>query len=82
MTISIDEDEDVPRALAYLKRVNAKFQHFHWADTLEVLREQLGTNTPPGCVVFGRDGKVAKVFTNTDGYGQPDVEKLVQKLLN
>lgn len=81
MTVSADEPEDGPKALKYLQKMGAKFQHFHWIDTADEMDKRLGSTALPTVLVFGKDGQRAKLFTPVDPFTYDDVETLVKELL-
>jgi thiol-disulfide isomerase/thioredoxin len=81
ISVTGDEQEYVPKALAFLKRMNAKFENYQWVDTVDAMEDHLGSTALPAVNVYGRDGRLAKVFKNTTPFDHTDVENLVQSLL-
>jgi hypothetical protein len=82
MTVSGDDKDDAKKALAFLQRINAKIENYHWIESIDDMEKHLGPTAFPTVVVFGRDGKKAKVFSNEDPFEHGDVEKYVKGLLN
>ena len=81
MSLSADEKDDVAKALTFLKKIDAKIENYHWLETLDEMEKQLGATAFPTVVVYGRDGKKAKVFTNQEPFDHTDVEKFVKSIL-
>lgn len=82
ITVSGDDKDDIKKTLAFLKKIDAKIENYHWLDSLDDMEKHLGPTAFPTVVVFGRDGKKAKVFSNEDPFDYSDVEKFVKSLLN
>jgi thiol-disulfide isomerase/thioredoxin len=83
MSVTIDDAEARPAALAFLKQVGATFANYRitddksWTDRWEI-------KSIPVVLVFGKDGKLARKFDMDDPdhqftYGE--VEEFVKKLL-
>jgi hypothetical protein len=81
VTVNVDEKEDVPRALDFLAKQKANFDHYHLDEPAEVIDKELGSTALPTVLVFGKDGKRAKVFKPDEPFELSDVEKFVASLL-
>jgi hypothetical protein len=81
ISVSCDEADSGAPALAFLQRMNAKLENYHWVDTADALDEHLGSYIPPSIMVYGRDGKLVKLFKNAAPDDHVEAEKLVHKLL-
>jgi thiol-disulfide isomerase/thioredoxin len=75
------------RVLAFLTKQNAKFDNVLCNEEAEVMFEKLGIPSIPAVLVYGRDGKLAKTFDNSEaeseaeGFTYKDVTALVETLV-
>jgi hypothetical protein len=81
MSANVDDADDRDKALKFLKSQDAKIQNFLINEPGEVWQTILDVSGPPSVVVYGRDGQVAKRFTNPEPFDYGDVEKFVASLL-
>jgi len=84
-----EKPEDIkPRVLKVLTSKQASMQNFISSDADEDVYKQISTAAIPAALVYGRDGKLHKIFNNDEGlYGpegfnyENDIVPLVQQLL-
>lgn len=75
------------RVLKFLTKQEATFDNVLCSEESEQMFEKLGIPSIPAVFVYGRDGKLAKTFDNSDaatedeGFTYQDVTKLVEELL-
>jgi len=84
MSVSVDEEENKAKALAFLVKNNATFPNFWMDEKWDVWQEKWLIKAPPAVFVFDRQGRRAARFDNDDprkSYTPTDVENLVRKLL-
>lgn len=84
MSVSIDEVKTRDVALAFLKAKGAAFPNY-LLDEGETGWDKLDLKSIPAVFVYGRDGKLARKFTNDDPDNQftyADVEMYVEQLLD
>jgi thiol-disulfide isomerase/thioredoxin len=84
VSVSLDEVKHHDRALAFLQSQKAAFPNY-LLDEGEAVWDKLDLKSIPAVFVFGRDGKLARKFTNDDPdnqYTYADVEKFVKQLLD
>ena len=81
MSATVDDADERNRALKFLRSQNATFANFLINEPAEVWQTILDVSGPPSVIVYGRDGKVAKRFTNPEPFDYGDVEKFVVPLL-
>jgi hypothetical protein len=82
VSVSLDDPSDKAargRVETFLKTQKAIFTNLILDEPVEGWQKQLGIDGPPVVFVYGRDGKLAKKFTEDFEYA--DVEKLAQELL-
>lgn len=74
------------RVLAFLTKQQATFDNVLCSEEAEVMFEKLGIPSIPAVFVYGRDGKLAKTFDNSEaeneeeGFTYEDVTKFVEEL--
>jgi len=81
ITVSVDETDNGPKALAFLNKQGAQFPNFIIDEPTEVWQKALDVGFPPNVIVYGRDGKRVKKFTSDESFTYEDVEKVVEPLL-
>ena len=81
MSANVDDADDRDKALKFLKAKDARIFNFLINEPAEVWQTILDVSGPPSVIVYGRDGKVAKRFTNPEPFDYGDVEKFVVPLL-
>jgi thiol-disulfide isomerase/thioredoxin len=86
MSVSIDDAEDQAAALKFLKSKDATFANFLVVEEDSKWKKKWAIGGVPVVFVYGRDGKLAKRFENTDP-DKPftydvDVSKFVKDLLD
>lgn len=81
ISVSVDEAENGPKALAFLNKQQATFTNFLVDEPTEVWQKRLDVGYPPSVIVYDRDGKRVKRFTAEDSFTYEDVEKVVVPLL-
>lgn len=84
MSVSVDEPDKKDACLAFLKKRGATFPNYLLDEKPDLWQNKWDINAPPAVLVFGRDGKLARKFDNTDPdkqYTYTDVEKFLQDLL-
>ena len=81
MSANVDDADDRDKALKFLRSKDATFANFLINEPAEVWQTVLDVSGPPSVIVYGRDGKVAKRFTNPEPFDYGDVEKFVVPLL-
>ena len=83
-SVSVDQKDDMADALKFLKDKKATFFNLLLDEEADAWHAKWGFVGVPAVVVYGRDGKVAKVFSYDDPKDQftyEDVEKLLKTLL-
>lgn len=74
------------RVLKFLTKQNAAFDNVLCSEEAEAMFEKLGIPSIPAVLVYGRDGKLAKTFDNSDaenedeGFTYKDVTAFVDEL--
>jgi hypothetical protein len=81
ITVSVDEPDNGPKALAFLNKQGATFPNYLVDEPAEVWQKRLNVGFPPNVLVFDRDGKRVKKFTADEPFTYADVEKVVEPLL-
>jgi hypothetical protein len=81
ISVSVDEPENGPKALAFLDKQGATFTNYLVDEPVEVWQKRLDVGYPPSVIVIGRDGKRVKRFTADEPFTYEDVEKVVEPLL-
>src|SRR5436190_937665 len=81
MSANVDDADDRGKALKFLRSQDAKIHNFLLNEPAEVWQTILDVSGPPSVIVYGRDGQVAKRFTNPEPFNYDDVEKFVVPLL-
>jgi len=81
IAVNLDDDDDAAKALAFLKKVDAKIENYRLDEKADVVEDKLGGTALPIVNVFGRDGKRAKAYTEHP-IEIEDVEKLAVSLLS
>ncbi len=84
MSVSIDDAEDQEAALKFLKSKGATFANFLVAEENSQWKKKWAIGGVPVVFVYGRDGKLAKRFDNSNPDSQftyNDVTKFVEGLL-
>jgi hypothetical protein len=81
ISVSVDETENGPKALAFLNKQGATFANYLVDEPTEVWQKKLDVGYPPSVIVFGRDGKRVKKFTADESFTYEDVAKVVEPLL-
>jgi hypothetical protein len=82
--VSVDLDDPAEkdikdRVLKFLESQNATFPNIMLDEKPAVWQKNLGIDGVPAVFIYGRDGSIAKKFT--DDYTYEDVEKVVVELL-
>lgn len=86
MSLSLDFNDTLrKKALGFLREKKAVFKNYCLEEDLEVAGKHWDFEAIPVVVVYGRDGKIAKVFKNDDSSKAPfsykEVEESVKKLI-
>jgi hypothetical protein len=81
ISVSVDEVDNGPKALAFLIKQGADFSNYLIDEPAEVWQKTLDVGFPPNVLVFDRDGKRVKKFTADEPFTYEDVEKVVAPLL-
>jgi hypothetical protein len=81
MSANVDDADDRDKALKFLRSKDATLANFLLNEPAEVWQTILDVSGPPSVIVYGRDGQVAKRFTNPEPFDYGDVEKFVVPLL-
>ena len=86
MLVSVDPNEEHrKRALKFLQDKKANFANFWLEDGIEDAQEHWRFEPTPAIIVYGRDGKLAKVFNlddaNKDPFTRKDVEEFLKSKL-
>ena len=86
ISLSLDFNDPLKKkALNFLREKKAVFNNYCLEDKLEVAGKHWNFGPLPAVAVYGRDGKLAKVFkdedTSKDNFTYKEVEELVKKLL-
>jgi hypothetical protein len=91
LSVSVDEPEEEgqleplkKRVLDFLTRQKADFANYLLDEDAGVWQNRWKFKAPPGVLVFGPDGTVARKFDNDDPdheFTYDDVEPVVRKLL-
>lgn len=81
MAVTLDDKDDLPKALKFLKKHNPSFELFHFDESAEVADKELGSTALPSVIVYGKDGQRAKLFAPPDPFKHKDVEEFVLTLL-
>ena len=82
MAVSLDPADDreaMKSVRAFLQESKADFPTFVLNEDQQTWQGKLGIEGPPAVFVFGRDGKLAKRFT--EGVDYQEIEKFVRDLL-
>jgi hypothetical protein len=82
VSVSLDDpaEKDIKdRVLQFLQSQKATFANFILDEKPEVWQKNLGIDGVPAVFIYGRDGTIAKKFT--DEYTYEDVQKVVLELL-
>jgi len=80
LAMSLNEEEDLPLARAFLEKHEAHFTNYWLPEGFDGVREVWKFDAIPVVVVFGRDGKIANIFRDSK-FTYDDVEKVVKKLV-
>lgn len=84
ISLTIDEADDKPAALEFLKKMNATFENY-WLDDTEANKEKWHEKFriigPPVVHVFNRKGERVKTFAADQPFKTADVEQFVKQLL-
>jgi thiol-disulfide isomerase/thioredoxin len=85
MSVTVDLPEDAPKALKFLESKKATFENYIIDEKKQgETHEKWGFGAVPAVMIFGKDGKIAKKFTNDDPCNQfdyKDVDKYLAPLL-
>ena len=82
ISVSVDETEDKSDALKFLKDQKAVFENYLLDEKGETYQKEFDFGAVPCVLVIGKDGKVAKKFTDDNGkFTYADVRKEVDALL-
>jgi hypothetical protein len=81
ISVSVDEQENGQKALAFLDKQRSTFPNYLIDEPTEVWQKKLDVSSPPGVIVIDRDGKRVKRFTSEELFTYEDVEKVVAPLL-
>jgi len=81
ISVSVDEAENGPKALAFLDKQQATFTNLLLDEPTEVWQKRLEVGYPPSVIVYDRDGKRVKKFTADESFTYEDVAKVVEPLL-
>ena len=81
VTVSVDEPDNGPKALAFLNKQGATFPNYLIDEPTDVWQKKLDVGFPPNVIVIGRDGQRVKRFTADEPFTYEDVEKVVGPLL-
>ncbi len=86
LCVPLDDGDakDRPRALAFLEENRAVFTNYWLQDGWEPIQKKLDFEGLPVVVVFGKDGRIAKIFKADDEprFTYEDVDKLTGNLLD
>ena len=84
MSLCVDDADDKAEALKFLKEKKAVIPNFWLSEEIGVAQKHWDFEPVPVCVIFGRDGKLAKVFryNTNENFTYKDVEQLVKNMLD
>jgi thiol-disulfide isomerase/thioredoxin len=81
ISLTVDDKDDVDKALAFLKKQKAVFANYLIDEPAELWSKKLDVPCPPAAIIFDRAGKRVKTFTTEEPFNYADVEKVVAPLL-
>jgi thiol-disulfide isomerase/thioredoxin len=84
LSVSVDEAKQREAVLEFLKAKGATFPNYLLDEDAAVWQDKWDLKGIPAVFVYGRDGKLARKFTNDDPddqYTYDDVRKLVEGML-
>jgi thiol-disulfide isomerase/thioredoxin len=79
ISVTVDDPDDTAKALRFLKQQKATFDNYLLDEKAEVYQKEFGFAAVPCVLVYGKDGKLVKKFSDKE-FTYKDVRKVVDKI--
>jgi thiol-disulfide isomerase/thioredoxin len=85
ISVTVDDPDDSEKAVKFLKQQHAAFSNYLLDAPAADYQKEFGFEAVPCVLVYGKDGKLVKKFTNGEKdqeFTYKDVRKVVESLLH
>jgi thiol-disulfide isomerase/thioredoxin len=79
ISVTVDDSDDSAKALRFLKQQKAVFENYLLDEKAEVYQKEFGFAAVPCVLVYDRDGKLVKKFSDKE-FTYKDVRKAVNEI--